>query len=203
VPSPERLIVALLAAGASARFGADDKLLADLGGRPLLDHAARVGLTVPAAQHVFVARPAFPGHATPSGYVRLDNARAGEGLGASLRLAALHAMAAGGEALLVLLADMPLVSAAHLAALLAMAGDDRPVMTRRPDGNGDGDGDGGGGQPPALFPAALLPALAALGGDKGARDMAGKPRLIAAAPETLLDVDTPDDLARARGLLGL
>jgi molybdenum cofactor cytidylyltransferase len=194
VPGPERLAVALLAAGASRRFGDTDKLAADLGGRPLIDWAAAAGRSVDAAQHFVVTSPDFLQRLCPGGYEQLVNAAAGEGMGTSLRLAALRAREAGADALLVLLADMPLVAADHLAALLAAASDDRPVFSRGPDG---------AAQPPALFPAALFPTLEAMAGDKGARALAGNALFIAASAETLHDVDTSADLARCRSLLGL
>jgi molybdenum cofactor cytidylyltransferase len=194
VAGPERLAVALLAAGGSARFGTADKRLADLGGRPLIDWAAQAGRSIPAARHFAIVSAGFALGDCPAGYAPVVNMAAGEGLASSLSLAARQARMMGATALLVLLADMPLVSARHLAALIAAGDGARPVFSRAGEGRG---------QPPALFPAALFAQLEALTGDRGARDLAGNALFIPAAAEELIDVDTPVDLMRCRHLLGM
>lgn len=191
----DRLVVALLAAGRSSRFGAADKLAAPLAGKPLLQWAADAGLAVKAAEHLLVAPEDRDASSCPSGYALLRNPGAGEGMAASLRLAARHAREMNATALLVLLGDMPLVRGDHLAALLDAFARDRarPVFSCAP---------GGAPQPPAILPAALFPAVEALSGDSGARMFARDAVIVEASPDSLIDVDTPADLARCERLFG-
>ena len=124
------------------------------------------------------------------GYKRLANTQAALGMASSLKIAALAAQASGVDVLLILLADMPFVSAAHLRALLAQsaAHPAQPVFSVAPDGVA---------QPPALFPSTFLPALAALKGDKGARSLGDLAILVECPAAQLFDVDTVDELAKA------
>ncbi len=191
----DRLVVALLAAGRSSRFGAANKLAAPLAGKPLLQWAADAGLAVTAAQHLLVAPQDRDAISCPAGYALLRNPDAEEGMASSLRLAARHAREMEATALLVLLGDMPLVRGDHLAALLAAAAQDRarPVFSRAP---------GGVPQPPAVLPAALFPAMEALSGDKGARMFTPDAVMVEAPADSLIDVDRPADLARCARLIG-
>ncbi len=192
--SADRLAVALLAAGRSARFGERDKLMAPLGGKSLIEWAASAGRSINAAQHFLIAAPDFPQHSCPEGYDPLSNPDAAEGMASSLRVAARHAREADATALLVLLGDMPLIRPAHLAALLAALSDDpaRPVFSRTA---------GGAPQPPVLFPAMFFPAIEALAGDSGARSLARGATFVEAPADSLLDVDTPADLALCAALI--
>lgn len=185
------LVVALLAAGRSSRFGAADKRMALLGERPLIAWAAEAGRSVVAVRHVLVTSGATPFDAAAPGYEALVNGDAAEGLASSLRLAARVAREADAAGLLVLLADMPFVDTAHLARLVSAFGHEpgRPVFSRAP---------GSMAQPPALFPAAYFPELERLSGDKGARQFARDAVIIETNAEMLIDVDTPEDLERAR-----
>lgn len=185
------LAVALLAAGRSQRFGEADKLSAPLAGKPLLHWAADAGRSINAAQHIVVTGPDFSPRDLPPGYLHLVNATPEEGLSSSLRMAAAHARHA--SALLVLLGDMPRVSAAHLEAILSLhrGSPDRAIFSRM---------GGGSPQPPALLPAALLPRLEAMSGDSGARGIAADALFVEADADLLIDVDTPDDLVRCAAL---
>ena len=114
-----------------------------------------------------------------------------KGLARSLALAAWEADRCEAEALLVLLADMPLVSPTLLAALAA-----RPAPAAT---------DHGGRRPgvPALFPRALFGELTKLEGDRGAaRLLAHLPGLVLVQAElvSLLDIDSEADLTRAHEL---
>lgn len=184
---PSRLVVALLAAGGSTRFGPEDKLAAPLGDRPLIAWAAEAALTVAAARHIVIGGPALD-----APFEAIPNPDAANGLSTSLRLAAQAARDAEADALLVLLADMPFVGADHLRAMIARFTADRPLFSRTP---------GGPAQPPALFPARLFPALLDASGDQGARRFAEGADFIEAGANHLLDIDRPADLEQARGLL--
>lgn len=193
--SVDGLVVALLAAGQSTRFGTVDKLSATLAGKSLIDWAAEAGRSVSAAQHIVVTGPDMPRTSFPAGYDRLVNDRSEEGLGSSLRMAARHARETGASALLVLLADMPFVRSSHLSLLIATFGADPaiPVFSHAP---------GNAAQPPAVLPAVLFPTLEALSGDSGARSLARGATLVEAPADTLIDVDTPADLALCALLIG-
>ena len=183
-------LVAVLAAGAAHRFGGG-KLDADLAGKRVgqwvLDAVAGAGLE----PGMIVVPGKVPAFAAQSGWPTLTNVCASDGIGTSIALAASAALGQG-RALLVLLADMPLVSADHLRALLAHPGG---AATAYPDGKAG---------VPALVPPGLLPHLAELDGNAGAgpflsmqRDLAR----VAASGAMLLDIDRPEDLARAESIL--
>lgn len=184
------LLIAVLAAGGATRFGGG-KLDAVLAGKAVgqwvLDAVAAAGLE----PGVIVVGANVPAFAAASAWPLLVNQRAGDGLGTSLALAA---AAAQGRALLVLLADMPLVDPAHLRALAAADGS---AATRYP---------GGKAGVPALIGPALLAELAALAGDAGAGALLSTRADVALLDPPagmLLDVDTAADLARAEaGLKG-
>lgn len=124
------------------------------------------------------------------GYERLSNPQAAQGMATSLKVAARAAQERGVDALLILLADMPFVSAVHLRALLEQteAHPTRPIFSVAPDGVA---------QPPALFPASFFDALASLEGDKGARSLSAEAVVVGCPADQFFDIDTLDDLAKA------
>ncbi|MCW2365751.1 molybdenum cofactor cytidylyltransferase [Sphingobium sp. B7D2B] len=188
------LAVALLAAGRSTRFGTADKLAAELGGSALIGWAAEAGRTVKAAHHLLVAPAGVDWGSQAPGYRLVVNSRPEAGMAHSLGLAARAAQDVRASALLVLLADMPFVTAEHLDAVLGGAAADEAsaVFSCSPDGVA---------QPPALFPARAFGDLQALKGDQGARSLATGSALVNADARLLLDIDTPEDLARARAMV--
>jgi len=178
----------LLAAGASRRFGPDDKLLALWHGRPLVTHAAEAlrasGLSpliaVTANPEVAALLPGFavvaPDRPQPE---QSDSLRAG--IAEARRL--------GAPAALVALGDMPGVTADLLRAVAARASPAQPAAAT----------DGTRAMPPACFPAALFEALLAATGDRGARPLlASLPdaQRVPAPAEALVDIDTRADIAR-------
>ncbi|MCL6249681.1 nucleotidyltransferase family protein [Altererythrobacter sp. KTW20L] len=184
VPPANAPLVAVLAAGAATRFGGG-KLDAVLAGKPVgqwtLEAVNAAGLD----PGLIVVGSDAPQFARDSGWPLLVNAQAEHGLGTSLALAATQAMVQG-RALLVVLADMPLVDPSHLAQLAQAK---TITATGWPQGRAG---------VPACFPLGILPEVAQLSGDTGAGALltgrAGL-RLVEAAPQMLLDVDTPEDLA--------
>lgn len=182
----EAPLVAVLAAGAASRFGGG-KLDAVLAGKRVgqwvLDAVAAAGLP-PGVIVVPDQRPAFAGE---SNWPVLTNGRAADGMGTSIALAASAALGQG-RRLLVLLADMPLVTAEHLRALLAHPA----AATLYPDGKAG---------VPALVGADLLPHLAEFEGRAGAGPLLAHYPRVAAPAAMLLDIDRRDDLAQAEVLL--
>ena len=178
--------VAVLAAGRGARFGGG-KLEAPCAGKPLgrwaLDAVEAAGLR----GGTVVCGP--EGLSFAQGWTVLVNPAPEAGLGSSLALAARAALEGGAPALLVLLADMPLVEPGYLGRLASAPA---PAATRQPDGRAG---------VPALLGRALIERAALLTGDRGAGPLLADAALLDAAPGTLRDVDTPADLRAVERLL--
>ncbi len=182
------MLIAVLGAGMASRFGAD-KLTVDCAGKPLGQWAmeAALGLGYPMLwvgrgnRPTFLAsRCAFHSHANPAA-----------GLSSSLAIAARVAKTAGARSLLVTLADMPLMTVPILEAVVragpfaACAHGDRPGV-------------------PALLPAEMYDDIMMLRGDWGAGQLlrgAAGIEIVRVDSESLLDVDTPDDILKAEAAL--
>lgn len=203
-PAPEtaRLEVpaVLLAAGRSSRMGGPNKLLALFDGKPLVRRAAERALASGAAGVYVVTghqgervRAALAG--LPVTFV--DNPAFAEGLSTSLKagIGALPATAAGA---LVVLGDMPEVSAADL---------DRLIDTFRKAGGGVVARASHAGRRgnPVLLPRSLFDAVAHLEGDTGARHLveAGDVEVIDVeiGAGAGVDVDTREALEIAGGVV--
>ena len=116
----------------------------------------------------------------------------GDALNDALAEARDWAAARGADALLVVLGDLPLLTAADVAALVALAGRDAPVVVLAPDRHERGT------NALLLRPPDAIPF--AFGPDSLARHLAaatarGLPVRLYRAPGTALDLDTPEDLA--------
>ncbi len=187
-PAPEKafagLALVLLAGGQSARFGGP-KLIAPLHGKPLALHAAEMLAGLP-----FAARYAVIGAQVPDlvalGYepVQLDPPGAPQARSLALGVAA--AQAGGARAVLVALADMPFVPPEHIRALVSGFDGDRIATVAD-----------GVSMPPAIFGAAHFAALTALDGDRGGAVRLKRAPTVALDPQLALDIDRPEDLARA------
>lgn len=192
-----QLAIALLAAGSARRFGGG-KLDAQLAGTRLGHHALEAVLALDLGVPVVVVSedaPAFAREAKAEGLATLlVNPHAQEGLGTSVALAARHAGEVGAGKLLLLAADMPLVSAATLAALVEACAE-APSCVRHADGHPG---------IPACFPAASFPALAALQGDRGAGALlrSGNVAVLEVDKRELRDVDIAAELEALAAELG-
>ncbi len=181
---PDRIAAVVLAAGLSSRFPGD-KLLHPLRGKPLAARIADTLAALPFAHRLAVCPAESPGRTSlfaARGFEIVVNDAPGRGMASSLALAAQRAIALDVDGLLVCLADMPNVTATHLERLLSAAGD-APAATVVDGRHG----------PPAVFGRDLLPALASLTGDKGARDLLSRATPIEADPELGRDYDTLAD----------
>lgn len=192
-----KLCIAILAAGSSQRFGEKDKLAQDLGGQMLGLHMAERLTGLEAANRVIIG-PSATHSCTQKweglGYAVLPNPNAAEGMGSSVAMAAEFALNAKAEILLIALADMPLVPLAHCEAMTAeMAEKKSEVIATKIASRA---------MPPALFRASIFPQLTALTGDQGARAIIGKAPTIELQAELAIDIDTPQDLAKARAFCG-
>lgn len=153
----------VLAAGESRRFGSP-KQLADLHGRPLLEHAVGAMVAVPALERIVVVLGAQAGQVR-AGVNMFDAevvecAQWQEGMAASLRcgVAALEDC----EAVLVVLGDQPLLTSQVIAGVLDRAAG-RHTAVRATYGGKPGH--------PVLLKRELYESLLALRGDSGARDL--------------------------------
>ena len=188
--------ILILAAGAATRMRGDDKLTRTVAGTPLLRRIAAAALATGAP--VLVALPPSPGarDAALDGLAvqRVTVADAGDGMG--------HSIAAGARAappdraLMVVPADMALIGAPEMTALIDAhrAG---PTRVWR------GMGPGGEAGHPVLFPARLVPRLTMLTGDTGARAALAdeSPVLVPLSGNAaILDLDTPEDWTAFRRL---
>lgn len=181
----------LLAAGRSRRFGERDKLEQDLLGRPLGLHIVAALADIPFGARLAVTSGCsldFAAH----GYRVIRNDRPERGMASSLGLGVADAADAGAAAVLIVLADMPRVTAAQVGRLLDAADTADAVVASS---------DGIDAKPPALFGAARFDRLTGLRGDAGARDLIRAGRHVVTTPAELIDIDTPEELARLDALL--
>ena len=170
-------VVIVIAAGASRRFGPDDKLLADLDGRPLIARALDAYAALPAARKIAVTRPdsKCPDICAAAGFAIIENPRADDGMGTSI--AAGVAAASDAAFALIGLADMPHINPQTPPALWQAAGSENDIIVPLHEGRRGH---------PVLFGRAHFAALAALDGDSGGRAV-----IAAAEPVTELPVDDP------------
>ena len=184
-----RTIGLLLAAGRGNRFGTGNKLLATFCDRPLVTHAAAAMRG--AGLDALVATSVSPQVDTLLEGFHLSRPEPDDrDQSGSLRAGCRDCLALGAERILVVLADMPLITSTHLRAVVERCGAGYPSASS----------DGSARMPPACFPAAMVPALMALTGDRGAGALLQAlpdAALVAAPPGMLKDVDRPADLADA------
>jgi molybdenum cofactor cytidylyltransferase len=185
----------VLAAGASTRMGVH-KLLLPLGGEPIVRRSVRQVCEAGADDVLVVlGREATTVSAALDGLpCRLvTNTDFETGLGSSFRVA-VDAVAASDAALFVL-ADQPFVTSADHRLVLDAWRDGAPLIVSARFGEVTA--------PPQLFARALFPELARL--SQGAKPVlerhADAARHVALPSDHLVDIDTPEDYARARALL--
>lgn len=179
----------VLAAGAGTRFGSSaSKLLAELDGRPLLEHAVRAACAVPELSRVVVVVGAF----ADSVLARVSLGRAEAvvcpdweaGQAASLRcgLSALREC----ERVIVTLGDAPRITPEVISLFVGAEPGTRAVYYGQP------------GHPVVLGPREIA-TLASVTGDRGARDLLrGGPVIECGELCSGRDVDTPEDLEAVR-----
>ena len=178
----------VLAAGAGTRFGPGSKLLADLEGRPLLEHAIRAQCAVTELERVVVVLGSHAEAVVSSvGFGRAEPIICpdwADGQSTSLRCG-VRALS-GASKVIVTLGDEPLLTPEVIAMFVDQPGGARAIYDGRP------------GHPVVLGPEQLL-AVEGLSGDHGARALlAGGPRIECARLCPGSDVDTPADLEAIR-----
>lgn len=200
IPSrPEsRTAFILLAAGASRRFEAGDKLLADLDGQPVLAHSAALRQSFNPCEAVAVISHADTRRAdilNRASWTIVTNPNSENGQASSIA-SAMAVLQPRDEIdqVVILLGDMPNVPQSHLSEILAQAANPsvHAIMTES----------GGTLSPPALFKRSQFEALMALSGDRGAKSVfLNSDAMTATIPLSKLegmDIDCVDDLSRAK-----
>ena len=200
-PQPEkgrRIAAIVLAAGRSTRMGAINKLIAEIGGKPLVRIAAEQALASRASPVIVVT-----GHererveAALKGLpVRIvHNPHYAEGLGTSLK-AGIAAVAEDADGAIVCLGDMPQVSAGLIDKLIAAFDPERGALIVVPSIEGRRGN-------PVVWSRRFFHDLMQIQGDIGARHLIGAyAEAVAEVPvaddAALTDVDTPESLSAVK-----
>lgn len=165
--------------------------MADLAGKPVISWTAQTLASVSATARIAVTgSPAVANLLT--GYEICDVGDEAPSQSRSLKLGLTRAKTYAPDRVLVVLGDMPFVTSSHLARLVDTCASARQAAATAY-----------GGRPgvPACFRAADLARLENLSDDRGARAQLlalGAAVVEPAADWHVMDIDTPEDLARAR-----
>ncbi len=177
----------VLAAGGGTRFaGPGHKLLADVGGRPLVAHVLDAVLEADIGPVVVVTGAADLDEVVPDGVTVVPNPRWAEGQATSLAVAVAAADRLGADAVVVGLGDQPGIPA---EAWRLVAASTAPIAVATY---------GGRRRNPVRLARSVWPLLPT-DGDAGARDLLrARPDLVdrVACPGSPDDIDTQEDLQR-------
>jgi len=200
-PQPEkgrRIAAVVLAAGRSTRMGAINKLIAEIGGKPLVRIAAEQALASRAAPVIVVT-----GHERAKVEAALEglpvrfvhNPDYAEGLGTSLK-AGIAAVPKEADAAIVCLGDMPQVDSSLIDKLLTAFDPERGALVVVPSI------DGRRGNP-VVWARRFFNDLMTVTGDVGARHLiASYAEAVVEVPvkgeAALTDVDTPESLSAVK-----
>jgi len=195
-PSP-KIAAIILAAGKSSRMQGENKLLADLNGKPVLRHVADAAFGAELSQVIAVTGHMHEAvgailHGLPVTCVH--NPDFAEGMASSIQTG-LGALDKDVDGVLVLLGDMPRLASTDLEKLIsAYRAPDGPLIVAA--------AYHGARRNPVLWDKRYIPDLLTLTGDKGARDILERQKdhvaLVEIGGAAQLDVDTPDALELAR-----
>ncbi|MGI9260848.1 MAG: nucleotidyltransferase family protein [Woeseiaceae bacterium] len=184
------LFAIVLAAGRSLRFGST-KQLAPYSGRPLVARAMSEAESVCGRHSVLVAgnewRNVSAACEQLQGFLVVNTAFR-DGLSTSIR-AGIASVAGAADAVLLMLGDQPLITGAHLQALVDRWRESPESIVASAYAETLG--------PPVIFPRYCYPELAALSGDRGAKSVINANidkvvRVDCAA--AAVDIDRPEDL---------
>jgi molybdenum cofactor cytidylyltransferase len=193
-----RIAAVVLAAGRSTRMGAINKLIAEIGGKPLVRIAAEQALASHASPVIAVTgherervEAALAG--LPVRFVH--NADYASGLGTSLR-AGIAAVPAEADGAIVCLGDMPQVDAGLIDRLIAAFDPERGALVVVPTF------DGRRGNP-VVWSRRFFHDLMGIAGDIGARHLIGSyaeavVEIPVAGEAALTDVDTPESFSAVK-----
>ena len=196
-PQP-RIAAIVLAAGLSRRMGAQNKMLVELAGKPLVRHIVEAAAASKARPVLVVTghqAEQVRGALAATETVFVHNPSYAEGLSSSLK-AGIAAVPPACDGALICLGDMPDVSPALLDKLIAAFAPDKGAEICVPT-------TGGQRGNPILIGHRFFAALQAIEGDVGARHLiADNEASVVEVPvqsaAVLTDIDTPEALAAAR-----
>jgi molybdenum cofactor cytidylyltransferase len=195
-----KITAVVLAAGRSERMGSN-KLLADLGGKPMIRHSVEMLL----ASNVYdvIVVTGNEDENVREALQSLDvafvhNAKFAEGLSTSLK-AGLNAVSLDADGALICLGDMPLIEARTIDQLVCSFDESshRTICVPTCDGvRGN----------PVLWGRQHFKALESIEGDQGGKrvmDLRGNEifEVVVQSKGVLLDVDTPSDLQEIKSIL--
>lgn len=189
---PENVALVLLAAGRSRRFDGD-KLNEQFLDKPLAYHVVTALANIPFCARIAVVSDTGLDFAA-LGYAVVENPDPSLGQAGSLCHGVTRAKELGCDYVLVALADMPRVTAAHIMRLFDAANGPDTIVASS---------DGVRPMPPALFGKDRFDELLDLDGDDGARELIKAGRHVVTTPAELVDIDTREDLEELRALYGL
>jgi len=194
----QRVAAVVLAAGRSTRMGAVNKLIAEIGGKPLVRIAAEQALASHASPVIVVT-----GHQREKVEAALEdlpvrivhNADFAEGLGSSLKTG-IAAVPAEADGAIVCLGDMPQVDTALIDKLIGAFDPEKGALVVTPTIAGRRGN-------PVVWSRRFFPDLMAVQGDIGARNLIGSyAEAVVEVPVTgdgaLIDVDTPESLSAVK-----
>lgn len=188
----EDTLLVLLAAGRSQRFGdIGSKLDQDFLGRPLGLHVAVALEDMPFKQRLAIVGNLDLDYSQHD-FTVVHNPDRDLGMATSVQVGVRRAQELGAGAILVALADMPRLTAAHIYRMFDASDGDMTVVASS---------DGVAPKPPALFGSGQFQCLLDLAGDTGARDLVQGGRHVITTPAELIDVDTPEELEKLRALV--
>ena len=175
------IALAVLAAGASRRFGEANKLMTQWGGRPLVAHTLQTFDSTAFAKRMVIVpenHHALAALCEKLGFDIVDNPFAANGIASSIVLAAEKCSSFDG--LMIALADMPRIDKSTIALLASTFQSAPGDAIVAPELNGRRGH-------PVIFSKSHLPDLASLSGDVGAASV------IRSHPNSYIGVDVDDE----------
>jgi molybdenum cofactor cytidylyltransferase len=200
VQSPQRVAAIVLGAGRSSRMGEANKLLLTIGGIPIVQRVVDAALKADLCAVTVVTGHQFEEVQNMLGgrsvnFVHNSNYR--DGISASLKLG-LSSLPPDIDGVMILLADMPLITATHINELIAEFNPalERDIVAPIREGRLGN---------PVIWSARYIPDMMRLGGDRGARPLleefaANVWEVPMGDDAVFLDVDTPAALDEANAV---
>lgn len=178
----------ILASGLSERFGAEDKLSANLCGQTVLSYVLNTARAVDFGEIFCVSQTDEISGVTP-----VRNQHPEYGQGHALRLGLKAARNSGWKRCVIMLGDMPLIASSHIENLIRKIDDKQCVVSLRESIR----------MPPAAFESTAIDLVLSLEPVAGAREIfdALNPATLELDADSALDVDTPADLARVARIM--
>lgn len=197
------IMAIVLAAGKASRMGSggSHKLLAEFDGVPLVRRTAQAVLDSKVGPVVVVT-----GHRAPEIATALENMPLrlrhnpdfGTGMASSLIVGVTQALSSDAAAAMIVLADMPHVTSAHLVRMVEIFRKQGGPSIVRAQGAGRRGN-------PVILPRSLFGDILQLRGDVGARDIIEASRLpvipVDIGSAGSIDVNTPADIVAAGGIV--